>query len=71
MTRVRMLFDVEDNEEKNVVLPKSWMTETVFANDSKTCFSFTKIDPSKQNWGNIRLLDCVAEFAQYSTVNSH
>lgn len=61
---------MEDNEEKNVVLPMTSMVETVFGNEEKQCFQFMKIDPSKKNWGNITV-ECGAELAQTNTVTWH
>lgn len=55
MTRVGITFSIQDNENKNVNLPITEMKENLFANDTKHAFCFSKIDPSKEGWGDI---DC-------------
>ena len=46
---------VEDNERKNVEFPSTPITGTIKHNHIKTAFSFTKIDPTKEGWGDITL----------------
>ena len=53
--RVGVKFSVADNENKNVVFPLTELKESVFSNECKHAFIFTKIDPSKANWGDIEL----------------
>jgi len=43
---------VDDDADKNVNFSLSEIKENLFASDSKQLFVFTKIDPSKDSWGN-------------------
>ena len=53
MVRVGIKLSVEDNENKNVIFPLNEVKENLFSNDSKQAFVFTKINPSKEGWGDI------------------
>ena len=53
MIRVGIKLTVADNENKNVIFPLTEVKENLFSNDSKQAFIFTKIDPSKDGWGDI------------------
>jgi len=55
MIRVGIKFSVEDNEKKNVEFPLTMMKENLFSRDTKQAFVFTKIDPSKESWGDISI----------------
>ena len=55
MIRVGIKLRVADNEKKNVNFPITEIKENLFANDSKQAFVFLKIDPSKEEWGDIEM----------------
>ena len=55
MMRISLKLSVADDEAKNVVFPISDLKENLFSNDTKQAYIFTKIDPSKESWGNISL----------------
>lgn len=69
MIRVSIKFSVADNENKNVVFPMTELKESLFSNDLKHAFVFTKIDPSQANWGDLDLdVTCkVGKTSQIST----
>lgn len=52
MTRVGIRLTVADDADKNVNFPISEIKENIFSSDTKQLFVFTKIDPSKESWGN-------------------
>jgi len=62
MLRVFVRLSIEDNEKKNVELPTCTLNESVFINDDKHAFVFLKIDPSKQEWGDIKM-EVTSEYA--------
>ena len=53
MVRVGIKLSVADNERKNVIFPLNEVKENLFSNDSKQAFVFTKVNPSKEGWGDI------------------
>ena len=55
MIRVSIKLDIADNESRNVNLPVNELKENAFANDNKRAYVFLKIDPSKENWGDITM----------------
>lgn len=55
MVRVSIQLSVKDNANKNVNLPVTYLNETLFSSDQKIAHVFCKIDPSKENWGDITL----------------
>lgn len=55
MTRVSVKLSVDNNERKNVNFPITELKENIFASDNKQAYFFLKIDPSKEDWGDIRL----------------
>jgi len=55
MCRVGVTLRVADNENKNVVFPKTEIKENLFSNDLKQAFVFLKIDPSKATFGDISM----------------
>lgn len=73
MIRVAIKFSVADDENKNVVFPMTELKESLFSNDLKHAFVFTKIDPSKANWGDLDLdVTCkVGKTTQISTSTTY
>jgi len=55
MIRVGIKFTVKNNENKNVEFPMTEMKENLFSHDTKQSLVFTKIDPSKESWGDISI----------------
>lgn len=53
MQRISIKMTVADNEKKNVNFPISTLKDTCFSQDPKQVFVFTKIDPTKEEWGDI------------------
>ena len=53
--RVGIKFKVADDETKNVDFPITEMKENLFSQEAKQILVFTKIDPSKENWGDISI----------------
>lgn len=53
MMRVSIQLAVKDNANKNVNFPCTSLTETLFSSDQKIAHVFCKIDPSKDNWGDL------------------
>lgn len=53
--KVGIKLKVEDDSTKNVNLPVTELIEKVYTRDAKNAFNFTKIDPSKEGWGNLSL----------------
>ena len=55
LTTVKVTFTIADDENKNVRLPLTQLSERCFANDDKVAALFLKIDPSKEGWGDIKM----------------
>lgn len=52
MIRVGVKLSVSDDADKNVNFPLCELKENVFSHETKHMLLFTKIDPSKEGWGN-------------------
>lgn len=53
--KVYITLKVEDNENKNVEFPRNELQAKAFSNDEEVAFVFSKIDPSKDTWGDISI----------------
>lgn len=54
-SKVRCTLKVADNERKNVNFPVSPICNDLSPNYIRTAYTFQKIDPSKDGWGDITI----------------
>ena len=55
MSKIKCTLKVADNESKNVHFPDSPIVNNLSPNYIRTAFTFQKIDPSKDGWGDITI----------------
>ena len=56
LNTVKVTFTIADDENKNVRLPLTQISERCFSDDQKVAALFLKIDPSKEGWGDIKMM---------------
>ena len=68
--KVNITLKVADNENKNVHLPVSTIVESLAYTKDCMSFLFPKIDPTKEQWGDIELEVKVKPIEKTSTATS-
>ena len=53
--KITVKLSVADNEKKNVEFPDASLSYYLSPNCLRTAFTFQKIDPTKEGWGDITI----------------